>query len=152
MENKKDRFEFARFFFIGCLTTLLDMFVMGVILYLFDSSLYPKFYNVWFGQAGEPSTTATVIGTGVGFMLGIIASYLLSIFYVYKDKGNSRTLKGAVLFFALAIGGMALNMAGMWLGYDIIGINEWVTKIVMTLITLFYNYYSRKIFIFKKSK
>lgn len=152
MENKKDRFEFARFFFVGCLTTLLDMFVMGVILYLFDSSLYPKFYNVWFGQAGEPSTTATVIGTGVGFMLGIIASYLLSIFYVYKDKGNSRTLKGAVLFFALAIGGMALNMAGMWLGYDIIGINEWVTKIVMTLITLFYNYYSRKIFIFKKSK
>ena len=124
----------------------------GVILYLFDSSLYPKFYNVWFGQAGEPSTTATVIGTGVGFMLGIIASYLLSIFYVYKYKGNSRTLKGAVLFFALAIGGMALNMAGMWLGYDIIGINEWVTKIVMTLITLFYNYYSRKIFIFKKSK
>ena len=85
-------------------------------------------------------------------MLGIIASYLLSIFYVYKDKGNSRTLKGAVLFFALAIGGMALNMAGMWLGYDIIGINEWVTKIVMTLITLFYNYYTRKIFIFKKSK
>lgn len=152
MENKKDRFEFARFFFVGCLTTLLDMLVMGVILYLFDSSLYPKFYNVWFGQAGEPSTTATVIGTGVGFMLGIIASYLLSIFYVYKDKGNSRTLKGAVLFFALAIGGMALNMAGMWLGYDIIGINEWVTKIVMTLITLFYNYYSRKIFIFKKSK
>ena len=152
MENKKDRFEFARFFFVGCLTTLLDMFVMGVILYLFDSSLYPNFYNVWFGQAGEPSTTATVIGTGVGFMLGIIASYLLSIFYVYKDKRNSRTLKGAVLFFALAIGGMALNMAGMWLGYDIIGINEWVTKIVMTLITLFYNYYSRKIFIFKKSK
>ncbi len=152
MENKKDKFEFARFFFVGCLTTLLDMFVMGVILYLFDSSLYPNFYNVWFGQAGEPSTTATVIGTGVGFMLGIIASYLLSIFYVYKDKGNSRTLKGAVLFFALAIGGMALNMAGMWLGYDIIGINEWVTKIVMTLITLFYNYYSRKIFIFKKSK
>lgn len=152
MENKKDRFEFARFFFVGCLTTLLDMFVMGVILYLFDSSLYPNFYNVWFGQAGEPSTTATVIGTGVGFMLGIIASYLLSIFYVYRDKGNSRTLKGAVLFFALAIGGMALNMAGMWLGYDIIGINEWVTKIVMTLITLFYNYYTRKIFIFKKSK
>ena len=152
MENKKDKFEFARFFFVGCLTTLLDMFVMGVILYLFDSSLYPNFYNVWFGQAGEPSTTATVIGTGVGFMLGIIASYLLSIFYVYKDKGNSRTLKGAVLFFALAIGGMALNMAGMWLGYDIIGINEWVTKIVMTLITLFYNYYTRKIFIFKKSK
>jgi putative flippase GtrA len=152
MENKKDRFEFARFFFVGCLTTLLDMFVMGVILYLFDSSLYPKFYNVWFGQAGEPSTIATVIGTGVGFMIGIIASYLLSIFYVYKDKGNSRTLKGAVLFFALAIGGMILNMAGMWLGYDIIGINEWITKIVMTLITLFYNYYSRKIFIFKKSK
>lgn len=152
MENKKDRFEFARFFFVGCLTTALDMFVMGVILYLFDSSLYPKFYNVWFGKAGEPKTIATVVGTGVGFMFGIIASYLFSIFYVYKDKGNSRTLKGAVLFFALAIGGMALNMIGMWLGFDVIGINEWITKIVMTLVVLFYNYYSRKLLIFKKEK
>lgn len=152
MENKKDRFEFARFFFVGCLTTALDMFIMGVILYLFDSSLYPKFYNVWFGKIGEPKTIATVIGTGVGFMIGIIASYLLSIFYVYKDKGNSRTFKGAVLFFALAIGGMALNMIGMWLGFDVIGINEWITKIVMTLVVLFYNYYSRKLLIFKKEK
>ena len=41
-------------------------------------------------------------------------------------------------------------MAGMWLGYDIIGINEWVTKIIMTLVVLVYNFTTRKIFIFKK--
>ncbi len=147
---KKDRLEFSRFFFVGCLTTAVDIFVMGIILYLFEPDLYPKFYNVWFGGIGSPKTIATVLGTGIGFAVGIALSYILSIFYVYKDKGNSRTLKGAILFFALSIGGMFLNMLGMWLGYDVLGINEWLTKIVMMLLVLFYNYFSRKLLIFKK--
>ena len=40
-------------------------------------------------------------------------------------------------------------MVGMWLGYDICGINEWITKILMTMIVLVYNYVTRKLFIFK---
>ena len=36
------------------------------------------------------------------------------------------------------------------LGYDILNINEWVTKIIMTLIVLVYNYATRKLIIYKK--
>lgn len=141
--------EFARFFITGGIATVIDMFIMGVVLYIFNPSLYPKFYNVWIG-GGDPSTIATIIGTGTGFVISLFCNYLMSIFLVFNDKGNSTTVKGAVLFFVLATIGLFINMAGMWIGYDLLGINEWITKIIMTLIVLVYNFTTRKIFIFKK--
>ena len=67
-----------------------------------------------------------------------------------SDKGNSKSVKGAILFLVLSAIGLGINMLGMWVGYDLIGINEWITKILMTLIVLVYNYVTRKLFIFKK--
>lgn len=149
-EKHKRLCEIARFVIVGGIATVIDMLVMGIVLYAFEPALYPKFYNVWIGKVGDPKVIATVIGTGTGFIVSLIANYLLSIFFVYEDKGNSKSVKGAVLFLILSAIGLFINMAGMWLGYDIIGINEWITKIIMTLIVLFYNYITRKMFIFKK--
>ena len=146
-EKHKKLCEIARFVIVGGIATLVDMFVMGVILYLFEPDLYPKFYNVWIG-GGDPKTIATVVGTGVGFTVSLVVNYLLSVLFVYEDKGNSKTLKGIVLFVVLSVIGLLINMAGMWLGYDVCGINEWVTKIIMTLVVLVYNYVTRKLFIF----
>lgn len=150
-ENHKKLCEIARFVIVGGIATLVDMFVMGVILYLFEPDLYPKFYNVWIG-GGDPKTIATVVGTGVGFTVSLVVNYLLSVLFVYEDKGNSKTLKGVVLFVVLSVIGLFINMAGMWLGYDVCGINEWVTKIIMTLVVLVYNYVTRKLFIFKANE
>ena len=151
--QKHKRFcEVARFVIVGGIATAIDMLVMGIILYSFDPTLYPKFYNVWIGKVGNPRVIAAVLGTGSGFIVSLIANYILSILFVYEEKGNSKSVKGALLFFIFSAIGLFLNMGGMWLGYDIIGINEWITKIIMTLIVLFYNYAMRKLFIFKKAK
>lgn len=148
-EKHKRLCEIARFVIVGGIATVIDMFVMGLILYCFEPSLYPKFYNVWFG-GGNPKTIATVVGTGTGFVVSLVANYLLSVLFVYEDKGNSKTVKGMVLFTVLSVIGLLINMGGMWLGYDVIGINEWIVKIIMTLVVLVYNYVTRKLFIFKK--
>ena len=142
-------FEIFRFLIIGGIATIIDMLVMGVVLYIFDPSLYPHFYNVWVGRIGEPKTIATVVGTGTGFVVSLIFNYLLSVIFVYHDKGNSKTLKGKILFVILSTIGLLINMAGMWLGRDLLYINEWIVKIVMTLIVLVYNYITRKLIIFK---
>lgn len=149
-EKHKRLCEIIRFVIVGGLATVIDMLVMGIILYAFEPSLYPKFYNVWIGKVGNPKTIATVVGTGVGFTVSLIFNYLLSVIFVYEDKGNSKSVKGASLFVILSVIGLLINMAGMWLGYDICGINEWITKIIMTLVVLAYNYVTRKLFIFKK--
>lgn len=149
-QSHKRLCEIIRFIIVGGIATLIDYLVMGIVLYLFDPSLYPKFYNVWIGRVGDPSTIATVISSGLGFCVSLVANYLLSVLFVYEEKGNSKTIKGIILFVVLSVGGLLLNMLGMWLGYDICGINEWITKIAMTLIVLIYNYVTRKLFIFKR--
>lgn len=150
-EKHKKLCEIARFVIVGGIATVIDLFVMGLVLYAFEPALYPKFYNIWIG-GGDPSTLATVIGTGTGFVVSLVFNYILSVLFVYEDKGNSKSVKGAILFAVFSIIGMLINMGGMWLGYDVCGINEWVTKIIMTLVVLVYNYITRKLFIFKKEK
>lgn len=148
-QKHKRLFEIIRFVIVGGIATVVDMFTMGVVLYLFNPSLYPHFYNVIYG-GGDPSTLATVVGTGVGFLVSLLVNYLLSVFFVYEEKGNSKTAKGVILFTVLSLIGLFINMFGMWLGYDICHINEWIVKIIMTLVVLVYNYVTRKLFIFKK--
>lgn len=142
-------YEIIRFVIIGGLATVIDMFFMGVTLYIFQPANYPSFLNVFYGATISPSTISTIIGTGVGFIIGLIFNYIFSIIFVFGNKGNSKSTKGFFLFAFLSAIGLGLHMVGMFLGFNLLGINEWIVKIVMTLIVLVYNYITRKIFIFK---
>lgn len=149
--NHKKLCEIIRFVIVGGIATVIDYLVMGIVLYLFNPSLYPHFYNVWIGKIGEPTVLATIVGTGLGFCVSLVANYLLSVFFVYEEKGNSKSAKGVLLFVVLSVIGLLINMLGMWIGYDLCHINEWITKIIMTLLVLVYNYVTRKLFIFKET-
>ncbi len=151
-DKHKTLCEIIRFIIIGGIATIIDWLVMGIVLYCFEPSLYPKFYNVWIGKIGEPKTIATVIGTGVGFTVSLFFNYILSCIFVYKEEGNSKTAKGRILFVVLSVIGLLINMLGMWIGRDLCHINEWITKVIMTIIVLVYNYISRKKIIFKADK
>ena len=143
--------EIVRFGVVGVLATVVDMVAMGVVLYLFEPSLYPHFYNVWYG-GGEPSTLATVIGTGTGFVLGLIVNYFLSVLFVFSEKGKSKSVYGFTVFAILSAIGLGIHLVGMYIGYDLLGINEWIVKIILTAIVMVYNYVSKKLLLFKKIK
>ncbi len=149
--NKHPRLaEIMRFLIVGGLATIIDYLAMGITLYCFAPYLYPHFYNVWIGKQ-SPSTLATVIGTGIGFIAGLIFNYIFSIIFVFHEKGQSRSAKGFFLFTILSLGGLLIHIIGMYLGYDLLHINEWIVKTFFTLVVLVYNYITRKIFIFKAS-
>ena len=143
--------EILRFVIVGGIATVVDFFVMGVVLYIFDPSLYPHFYNVFIGGE-EPALVAKLVGTGVGFIFGLIANYVLSVIFVFNEKGKSKTVGGFILFAVFSAIGLLIHEFGMYLISDLLSVNEWITKIILTFVVLVYNYISRKIFIFKKEK
>lgn len=150
--NKHKTFgEILRFLIVGSVATLVDMFFMGVTMFAMQKNIYPNFLNVFFNSP-KPSTLATVIGTAVGFCVGLIVNYVLSILFVFNEKGKSKTKKGFVIFTVLSLIGLLINMCGMYLGYDILKLNQWVVKIIMTIVVLIYNYVTRKLLLFKKEK
>ena len=136
--------EIVRFVIVGGLATLADMLVMGVVLYAFDSALYPHFYNVWYG-GGQPSTLATVVGTGAGFLTGLVINYVLSVIFVFNEKGKSKSAYGFIVFTVLSAVGLGIHLGGMYIGYDLLHINEWIVKIILTAVVMVYNYVSKKV-------
>lgn len=143
--------EIIRFLIIGGIATIIDFVVMGVVLYIFEPSAYSGFLDVYIG-AVEPSTAATIVGTGVGFVMGLVFNYVFSVKFVYTDKGNSKSAMGFIMFTILSVIGLGIHLLGMWIGYDLLHINEWIVKIVLTFVVLVYNYISKKLIIFKKEK
>ena len=144
--------EILRFVIIGGLATVIDMVFMGLTLYIFQPQNYAHFYNVFLGGEVAPSTISTIIGTGVGFILGLIFNYIFSIIFVFDEKGKSKSVGGFFLFAILSLIGLGIHLIGMYLGYDLMHINEWIVKIVLTLVVLVYNYLTRKLLLFKKTK
>lgn len=145
-------FEFAKFLISGAVATLVDMFIMGIILYFVDPKCYDyRLLNAFISSA-NPSTLLVVLASAGGFLVGLVFNYLLSTFFVYTG-GNpfSKTKIGILLFALLSIIGLGLQSLGILLLYGVLAINEWISKIVMVIIVIIYNYITRKLFIYKTS-
>ena len=152
LDNHQALYEIIRFVIIGGLATVIDMLFMGITPYIFQPENYPSFFNVFYGATATPSGVSTIVGTAVGFIIGLIFNYIFSIVFVFKTKGKSKSTKGFFLFAFLSAIGLGIHILGMWLGFDLLGINEWIVKIVLTCVVLVYNYITRKTFIFKDKK
>lgn len=141
--------EIVRFIIVGGIATIVDFLCMGLLMYLVQKNIYSSFINV-FINAPTPSTLATILGTSFGFICGLIVNYILSILFVFNEKGNSKSTKGFIIFTVLSIIGLLINILGTFIGFDLLHINQWVVKIIMTIIVLIYNYISKKLVLFKK--
>jgi putative flippase GtrA len=133
-EKHPGLWEIFKFLVVGGVATVIDFVVMALVEY------------VW-----KPAY-AEIIGTGLGFLCGLVFNYFLSIIFVFTGKGNNsakaKTASGATLFIVLSVIGLGIHLLGMYVGYDLCHINEWVVKIVLTLVVLVFNYVTRKKLIF----
>ena len=150
-EKHKIQAEFLRFLIVGGFATLIDMLAMSLVLYLFKPSAYSNIVDIFLGSY-KPETIATIIGTGTGFLCGLVFNYVLSIIFVYDNKGISKSGKGFFIFFILSLFGLLIHIFGMYVGYSILHINEWIIKIILTLVVLVYNYISKKVILFTEVK
>jgi len=150
-EKHKKVAEVVRFVIIGGLATVIDFFITGLTEYFIDTSKFSSLLEVFIGGNAELSTSTVVIGNAVGFTTSLIFNYVFSIIFVYEHTGNSKSVKGFVLFAVLSIIGLALNLLGVYVLFDLLHTNQWLAKVIMTIIVLIYNYLSRKYFIFNKN-
>lgn len=154
-EEKYPRlYEVFKFLVVGGFATIIDMLAMAIVLYLYSPSLYDyNFVNTVIGSS-SPDGIITVIGTGVGFIFGLIFNYIFSIIFVFNKTNTNfaKTKTGFIVFTLLSSIGFIIHTLGMALGYGVLGINEWIVKIVLTLVVLVFNYITRKKIIFKNKK
>lgn len=149
--DKKIQREFLRFVICGIISTIVDFFVFGLVIYIFEPQIFN--YNLISSFTADKSlisTLSVITGTATGFLIALTVNYLISVFFVFEDSGNGKTNKGRLLFFIFSTIGFFINLILMYLMFDIMNINQWISKIIVTAIVLVFNFITRKIYIFNK--
>ena len=146
---KIDIKEIIRFVFVGGIATIIDFVVMSLFIYIVNSGSFDNFLQVFISGKQLSPTWVVVIGTGLGFVVSLLFNYLLSCIFVFNDGKQSNTGKNFGLFVILSLVGLGIHLLGMYIGYDLLGINEWIIKIILTMVVMIFNYITRKKFIFK---
>ena len=149
--------EIFRFLLVGGTATVADYLVF----WLFDGVLFPLF-----GTGAAWQTVSLVLSTALGFCVGLIVNWLLSISFVFRDvknKEEATSKKSFGVFTLIGVIGLLITEIGIVLlvgilpditlfgSMDLLGTawSKWLAKVIMTCIVLVWNYLGRKIFIFK---
>lgn len=148
LKDKKGRIEYLKFSAVGIFTSFLDIFVMGLVIYIANPTIYKSFMGAFFDSSVTPEAFTVVTGTGIGFLLSFMANYVLSVFFVYNYGNIGKSTKGFLKFMLLALIGLVVHTVGEFLGFHIFKLNFWLVKIFLTIVMFIFNYFSRKYFIF----
>ena len=128
-KTDKTGIQFFRYLFVGGAAFLVDL-----------ASLYilTDFFGIYY-----------LISAAIAFLLGLVTNYILSISWVFNRRSlDNKTVEFSV-FAIIGIIGLGLNELFIWLFTAELGIYYLLSKILAAIIILFWNFFARKITLFK---
>ncbi len=131
--------EMLMYLFFGVMTTVVSFVTAGISKHLLES-------------AGLGKAPVSTISTAISWICAVTFAYVTNRIWVFdsKVKGKKGILTEMVSFYGGRVFTLLVEMGMMWLGYSVMGINYWVTKIVANVVVLILNYVISKLFVFKK--
>ncbi len=149
--------EIFRFLIVGGTATVVDY----AVFWLLDGVLFPLF-----GNAAWWSTLSLLLATALGFCVGLVVNWILSVKFVFlqvRDKEQAASKKSFALFTLIGVIGLAITELGVLLlvaifpTFSLFGTTalwgtdweKWLSRVIMTCVVLVWNYVGRKLFVFK---
>ena len=140
--NKKTLYEMFRYVIVGGISAVVDIAGLTFFIEVFFKS--------------EKSLANIAIATAVGFILGLICNYVLSMIFVFvndsQKEQNKKKTRTFVIFTLVGVVGFFLTEIFMYLGMLVCS-KEGFWYIVLSClvkgIVLIWNYVGRKIFVYK---
>ncbi|MCK4950314.1 MAG: GtrA family protein, partial [Gammaproteobacteria bacterium] len=86
----------------------------------------------------------------IGFMLGTLANYLLSIRLVFKSGARFKMSDEIMLVFFIATTSLLLNQVIIFVLIDKMDMNLMISKLLTVASVFSWNYFSRKHFVFSR--
>ncbi len=89
-----------------------------------------------------------LVSAMVAFIVGLNVNYFLAKFLVFKDSKITNIKKEYFYVVCISLSALLLNQVLLFIFTDKLGIYYLNSKIITTIILLFYNFIIRKVFIF----
>ena len=126
------------------LVQIFKFFVVGVIATIIDFIIYYICYNEF--------EIDPLIANIISFSISVIYNYIASIKWVFDtDKNKNKTVL-FIEFISLSILGLLLTELLLFIFINVLSFNKMISKIIATIITMVFNFVTRKIFIENKNK
>ncbi len=128
---KKMLIQIIKFGMVGALCFLIDYGLM---------ILLTEIFHVYY-----------LISCMISFTVSVVVNYLLSMRFVFLSREDMDKRMEFLLFVVLSLIGLGLNQLLMWLLVDKGGLHYMLSKIVVTVIVMVYNFVTRKLLLEKKT-
>ncbi len=153
LKDKKTVIEILKSIGVGLASNAVDFLLTAVFLYAYGHEHYKGFFGVFSGATVDgnpysPPFSVYITATVIGFSTAVIVNYVLSFVFVFKYGNVGKTKIGFIKFVIFSLIGLGITSLGSWIGYDVLGCNLWLTKLVIQLIVFVYNFITRRLFIF----
>ncbi|MCL2815525.1 MAG: GtrA family protein [Oscillospiraceae bacterium] len=131
IDEKIDLKKLIKFGITGVLNTAIDLALYALCLEVFKLDI----------KIAQPA----------GQCAAIVNSYLMNKNWTFK-KHTDRLIPEMLKFLAVNGGSIALNVLGVYILHDILGLGEYLCKIPIALVTIAINYFGNKLFVFREAK
>lgn len=88
----------------------------------------------------------------IAFTIGLIYSYILTVLWVFKESTYQNKWIEFVVFAIIGIIGLVLNTKLLYLMTEYLSIYYLVSKVIATIVVLFWNFFARKFLLFRMKK
>ena len=126
--------EFCRYILVGGSAFLIDF----GLFHLFDTYIFSGKY--------------LYLSVFIGYFVGLVYNFLLSCKYVFENgfsKIKHKEVQSFIIFTIIGIIGLLLTEIIMHVFVKVCHFNSDISRIITSAIVLFWNYYARKVIIFK---
>lgn len=127
--HKRLIYQFLKYVFVGGMAFLFDFGTLYIL---------TEYFGIYY-------LTSSVIA----FIIGLNVNYFLAKFLVFKASKIKDIKKEYLYIVGISLSALFLNQILLFLLTEKIGIYYLLSKIIITIILLFYNFIIRKVFIFE---
>lgn len=126
----------------GELGTIVQYLVTSAIVSGVDYGMFWLFFN--------PLGTGLLAATAVAYVAGLITSYVLNRFWVFKKNAAGQEFRTSIFRYGtLLLVNFILTYVLLWAMQELLGISPFLGKFVVWTFLIFWNYIMGKIWVFK---
>ena len=128
-KTNSTRIQLLRYTFVGGAAFALDFSVLVLLTELFGVHY--------------------LVSAGAGFLMGLLANYVMSVAWVFQNRVYEDRRKEFALFALIGVVGLGLNELFLYLFTDLAGFHYIYSKIMTTGLVYFWNFGARKLALFR---
>jgi putative flippase GtrA len=120
--------QIVRYFFVGGVAAVVDVAIFATLI---------KVFGLHYLVAGA-----------VGFLVATWVNYVLSVRHVFAAGARFSRRKEVLAVYAVSAMGLFWNQVVLYVGVEMLDLNVYLAKISAIGLVFFWNYFSRKHFVF----